>query len=289
MEKRTLTCINCPLGCQIEVILDGGTVQSITGNTCKRGAQYAEKEVTHPTRIVTTSVAVTGSKTGAHTVSCKTASDIPKDMEDYCNAKGKLFRMCDVGCVNADDPWTPRLIKNATCRLMCYSTKSAADLMAEYIALHSDGVEFDAVSGGERAHVRLGIGPAFVALVPCVALGNAVYALIFGLLVRAFLLKKKALAAIISMALGAVLKFLALYIVLVKLVAPNVVPQAKYATVTAAFTWPQLSTTLRASEPMGGSSSVDAAVVTQITFRIFRSEPRRSSSSAISRSSESVS
>ena len=81
----------------------------------------------------------------------------------------------------------------------------------------------------------LGIGPAFVALVPCVALGNAVYALIFGLLVRAFLLKKKAVAAIISMAL---------YIVLVKLVAPNVVPQAKYATVTAAFTWPQLITAL---------------------------------------------
>ena len=24
MEKRTLTCINCPLGCQIEVTLDGG-------------------------------------------------------------------------------------------------------------------------------------------------------------------------------------------------------------------------------------------------------------------------
>ena len=31
---------------------------------------------------------------------------------------------------------------------------------------------------------------------------------------------------------------------LVKLVAPNVVPQAKYATVTAAFTWPQLITAL---------------------------------------------
>ena len=30
-------------------------------------------------RQVTTSVAVTGSKTGAHTVSCKTASDIPKE------------------------------------------------------------------------------------------------------------------------------------------------------------------------------------------------------------------
>ena len=90
----------------------------------------------------------------------------------------------------------------------------------------------------------LGIGPAFIALVPCVALGNAVYALAFGGLVRAFLLKKKVLAAIISMVLGAALKFLALYLVLVKLVAQNVVPQAKYAVVTASFTWPQLITAL---------------------------------------------
>lgn len=79
MEKRTLTCINCPLGCQIEVTLEGGAVRSVTGNTCKRGAEYAAKEVTHPTRIVTTSVPVSGSRSGAHTVSCKTASDIPKE------------------------------------------------------------------------------------------------------------------------------------------------------------------------------------------------------------------
>lgn len=79
MEKRTLTCINCPLGCQIEVTLDGGAVQSVTGNTCKRGAEYAAKEVTHPTRIVTTSVFVRGSREDAATVSCKTATDVPKE------------------------------------------------------------------------------------------------------------------------------------------------------------------------------------------------------------------
>ena len=43
MEKRTLTCINCPLGCQIEVTLDGGTVQSIPDthrhNLCRRHRQ----------------------------------------------------------------------------------------------------------------------------------------------------------------------------------------------------------------------------------------------------------
>lgn len=37
----------------------------------------------------------------------------------------------------------------------------------------------------------LGIGPAFLPLVPCVSLGNAVYAVLFALLVGGFLQKKK--------------------------------------------------------------------------------------------------
>ena len=87
----------------------------------------------------------------------------------------------------------------------------------------------------------LGIGPAFP-LVPCVSLGNAVYAVLFALLVGGFLQKKKLLAAYGSMVLAAAAKFAALYLVLVRLVAPAVIQAAKLSTVTAAFTWPQLLT-----------------------------------------------
>ena len=79
METRELTCIGCPLGCPITVSLEGGQVLSVTGNTCPRGEAYARKEVTAPTRIVTTTARVTGSTTGAVTVPCKTARDVPKD------------------------------------------------------------------------------------------------------------------------------------------------------------------------------------------------------------------
>lgn len=79
-EIRNLTCINCPLGCQIEVTMDGGAVLDVKGNSCPRGDRYARKEVTNPTRIVTSSVRVSGSSTGAVTVSVKTASDIPKPL-----------------------------------------------------------------------------------------------------------------------------------------------------------------------------------------------------------------
>lgn len=77
MEKRELICIGCPLGCPITVTMDGKEVVSVTGNTCKRGDDYARKEVTNPTRIVTTTVMVSGSREA--TVPVKTRSDIPKD------------------------------------------------------------------------------------------------------------------------------------------------------------------------------------------------------------------
>ncbi len=73
---RELICIGCPLGCPLKVEMEGNEVLSVTGNTCKRGEVYATKEVTNPTRIVTSSVKVAG---GFHPmVSVKTANDIPK-------------------------------------------------------------------------------------------------------------------------------------------------------------------------------------------------------------------
>ena len=76
--KRVLTCIGCPLGCQITVELHDVQIISVTGNTCRRGSEYARKEVTNPTRIVTSSVPVTGSCGQTAMVSCKTEHDIPK-------------------------------------------------------------------------------------------------------------------------------------------------------------------------------------------------------------------
>ena len=58
------------------VELDGDTITDISGYTCPRGKTYAEKEVTDPTRIVTSTVRVTGGL--KERVSCKTAQDIPK-------------------------------------------------------------------------------------------------------------------------------------------------------------------------------------------------------------------
>ena len=78
METRHLTCIQCPRGCQMTVELEGGEVHSVAGNTCKRGDVYARKEVTHPTRTVTSTVSVTGGE--RERVSVKTREDVPKEL-----------------------------------------------------------------------------------------------------------------------------------------------------------------------------------------------------------------
>ena len=45
MEKRNLTCIGCPMGCALLVEMDGKEIISVTGNTCKKGAEYAVKDI----------------------------------------------------------------------------------------------------------------------------------------------------------------------------------------------------------------------------------------------------
>ena len=80
MKKVNLICIGCPLGCPLEVEMEGNEVLTVSGNTCRNGEKYARKELTNPTRIVPSLVRVTGGTLGM--VSVKTATDIPK---------GKIF------------------------------------------------------------------------------------------------------------------------------------------------------------------------------------------------------
>ena len=92
MENKSihhLTCIICPMGCQLEATVDssssdsalpGTTTPKITvaGNACKRGEQYAFTELTNPMRTLTCTVAVTGGTRPL--VSARTKGEIPKSL-----------------------------------------------------------------------------------------------------------------------------------------------------------------------------------------------------------------
>lgn len=74
--NKTLTCIICPRGCTLSVDLSGDT-PVVSGNLCPRGEVYGIEECTHPTRTVTSSVAVSNRDGGR--ISVKTAAPVPKD------------------------------------------------------------------------------------------------------------------------------------------------------------------------------------------------------------------
>ena len=103
-ETRELICINCPLGCGLTVTLKDGDVVKVEGNTCPKGEAYGKKEVTDPTRIVTSTVRVSGGVLPV--VSVKTASDIPKEkIMDCANAlkNAKIQAPVSIGDVVVED------------------------------------------------------------------------------------------------------------------------------------------------------------------------------------------
>ncbi len=72
--KKELICITCPRGCHL--VIDENLV--VTGNTCPRGEMYAKAEVTHPVRMLTSTVRI---KSKVETrLPVKTSGPIPKEL-----------------------------------------------------------------------------------------------------------------------------------------------------------------------------------------------------------------
>mgnify|MGYP004473945889 CR=1 FL=1 len=70
---KEFTCIVCPKGCRI--FADGET---LTGAGCNRGMEYVRSEMKNPTRMITSTVRLAGSKLPRLPV--KTSAPIPKKM-----------------------------------------------------------------------------------------------------------------------------------------------------------------------------------------------------------------
>jgi CxxC motif-containing protein len=77
---KELICIVCPKGCHLKVDTEHG--KKVSGNACIRGAEYGYKEVTAPTRVVTTTVRLENGK--SRRLPVKTNAAIPKGLIFQC-------------------------------------------------------------------------------------------------------------------------------------------------------------------------------------------------------------
>lgn len=76
--KGPLICIQCPLGCFLEVEHDGHRLLKVAGNRCKKGLEYAEREIFRPQRIVTTTVRL--EQADFPLLPVKTSAAVPRDL-----------------------------------------------------------------------------------------------------------------------------------------------------------------------------------------------------------------
>jgi len=58
MTEKRLICVSCPIGCEITVRLEQGTITEVSGNRCPRGETYARQEAVDPMRVLPTNVKV---------------------------------------------------------------------------------------------------------------------------------------------------------------------------------------------------------------------------------------
>lgn len=86
IETVPLTCIICPMGCSMEVCVQNingqKTVTSVKDNGCRRGEEYAKKELINPTRTLTTTLLVKGGV--LNVVPVKSSGEVPKNMLLHC-------------------------------------------------------------------------------------------------------------------------------------------------------------------------------------------------------------
>ena len=84
-EVFNYLCIDCPLGCRLEVEDGDGDDVEVRGFTCKKGKDYGKQEHRDPRRMMSTTVRVTGGVWPKLPV--RTASAVPKDkVHEVCRA-----------------------------------------------------------------------------------------------------------------------------------------------------------------------------------------------------------
>ena len=77
LAEKEIVCIVCPNGCRIRCTPEGSEY-AFSGYKCKRGVAYAQTELTHPMRSLTSSVKTVFSD--APVVSVRTDGEIEKTL-----------------------------------------------------------------------------------------------------------------------------------------------------------------------------------------------------------------
>jgi len=89
IEKKHFTCVTCPVGCEVDVEVQDGSILSLTGNKCDKVKEFVLQELKEPMRVLTTTVRIKGAKWAMLPV--RTDKAIPKRL--FLQAMGELAKV----------------------------------------------------------------------------------------------------------------------------------------------------------------------------------------------------
>ena len=82
-------------------------------------------------------------------------------MENYLEAKKKLFKMCKTAVINSDDEYAQDIIKDLTCKVVTYSAGNNSTYSAKAIKYRPTMVDYELVSDNFINHIKVKTGGKF--------------------------------------------------------------------------------------------------------------------------------
>lgn len=82
-------------------------------------------------------------------------------MENYLEAKKKLFKMCKVAIINSDDQYAERIAEGLDCKVVTYSTGNNSTYSAKGINYRPDSVNYELLSANILQHIKVNTGGKF--------------------------------------------------------------------------------------------------------------------------------
>ncbi|AFA48557.1 DUF1667 domain-containing protein [Acetobacterium woodii] len=120
LKEIKVCCTTCPKECVVTILVQDDTLVKITGEGCKRGKKFAQKELTDPERTLTSTVVVRNGET-TYLLPVKTAAPIAKkDLAAVMTLirKTTLTQPCDRG-----DVVIPNICNSGVDVIACRSIK----------------------------------------------------------------------------------------------------------------------------------------------------------------------
>ena len=82
-------------------------------------------------------------------------------MENYLEAKKKLFRMCKIAIINSDDKYAEKIIEGLDCKVVTYSTGNNSTYSAKGINYRPASVNYELLSANILQHIKVNTGGKF--------------------------------------------------------------------------------------------------------------------------------